>query len=132
MVFNLLTSTSIQTMYNVPTAGLYQEAAGQQNGSNASCHQFTLEQWHILIIARTVSASLSCLACCIAFIRKFAHHLLLYLNAAAFCLSIFYALQILPTIGRPVVLATTDIHLGTIHLRKAWPCRCMVLDQTHD
>ena len=63
----------------------------------ASCHQFTLEQWHILIIARTVSASLSCLACCIAFIKKFSHHLLLYLNAAAFCLSIFYALQILPT-----------------------------------
>ena len=87
-------------MSDVPTAGLYvyQEAAGQQSGSNASCHHAV----HTRTVAhsnfvRTVTASLSCLACCIAFIKKFAHRLLLYLNAAAFCLSILYALQIVPT-----------------------------------
>ena len=86
----------------------------EQNGTNASCHQFTSGQWNALIIARTVTASLSCLACFIAFImiiafkayKQFAHRLILYLTVAAFCLSILYALQILPTreVGDTILL----------------------------
>ena len=107
------------------TAGLYWESEGEQNGSNASCHQFTPEQWHILIIARTVTASLSCLACCIAFImivafkayKSFANRLVLYLTGAAFCLSILYALQILPT---------REID-GTISIRSGWEGLCTAI-----
>ena len=86
----------------------------EQNGTNASCHQFTSGQWNALIIARTVTASLSCLACFIAFImiiafkayKQFVHRLILYLTVAAFCLSILYALQILPTreVGDTILL----------------------------
>jgi len=112
-------------MSNVSTAGLYQSAAGQQNGSNASCHQFTPEQWHILIIARTATASVSCLACCIAFVmivafkayKKFSHRLILYLTLAAFSLSILYALQILPT-------RETG---GTVSIRSGWGGLCTAI-----
>ena len=96
-----------------PTAGLFWDL-DEQNSTNASCHQFTSEQWNALIIARTVTASLSCLACFIAFImmivfkayKQFVHRLILYLTLAAFCLSILYALQILPTkeVGDTILL----------------------------
>ena len=96
-----------------PTAGLFWDL-DKQNSTNASCHQFTSEQWNALIIARTVTASLSCLACFIAFImmivfkayKQFVHRLILYLTLAAFCLSILYALQILPTkeVGDTILL----------------------------
>ena len=93
--------------------------------TNSTCQQFSSKQWHMLSIARTATASTSCLACLTAFIlvlvcrahHRFVHRLTLYLTGAAFFLSVLYALQILPV----------KLHNGIASTREGWSGLCTAI-----